>query len=200
MPSKKNFPEKIKEFDEHEPGIPMKINYNKRSSFLQGSPDLIEEVNRTLQMMKCVNAEDQIERVIVDREGVGGAHLEFNSVGDPFISCISFCKVNHNWGEINSLKPNPRDGLSHKDGENSRTRSHIDGPSFLNPLRHDPLENPSAGESHIPSGHPVIIFREFLVLNDAGGLWNPLFHYTVSLPLTLPLSPRESLPAPPSVY
>jgi signal recognition particle GTPase len=71
MPSKKNFPEKIEEFDEHERSIPMKINYNKRSSFLQGSGDLVEEVNGILQMVKCVNAENQVERLIVDREGVG---------------------------------------------------------------------------------------------------------------------------------
>ena len=49
----------------------MKINYNKRSSSLQGSGDLIEEVNRTLQMVKGVNAENQVKRVIFDREGVG---------------------------------------------------------------------------------------------------------------------------------
>ena len=71
MPSKKKFPEKIKEFDEHEPSIPMKINYNKRSSFLQGSGDLVEEVNRALQMVKRVNAENQVERAVFDRKRVG---------------------------------------------------------------------------------------------------------------------------------
>jgi len=49
----------------------MKINYNKRSSFLQGSGDLVEEVNRALQMVKCVNAEDQVERAVFDRKRVG---------------------------------------------------------------------------------------------------------------------------------
>jgi hypothetical protein len=46
MFSKKAFPEKIKNSNEHERGIPMEINYNKRPSFLQGSGNLIEEVNR----------------------------------------------------------------------------------------------------------------------------------------------------------
>jgi hypothetical protein len=46
MLSKKGFPKKIKKSDENEGGIPMKVNYNKRSPFLQGSGNLVEEVNR----------------------------------------------------------------------------------------------------------------------------------------------------------
>jgi hypothetical protein len=43
-----DFPEKIKDSDEHERGIPMKINYNKCPFLLQGSGHLIEEINRAI--------------------------------------------------------------------------------------------------------------------------------------------------------
>jgi len=146
----------------------MKINYNKRSSFLQGSGDLVEEVNRALQMVKRVNAENQVKRMLFGRKGVGGPYLKINSVSDPFISRISFCKINHDRGKVNPLKPNPWNCLGQIDGENSRTRSDIDGSTLLNSPRYNSLEDPSAGKSHIPSGHPVVIFREFLILNDTG--------------------------------
>ncbi len=144
----------------------MKINYNKRSSFLQGSGDLIEEVYRTLQMVNGINAENQVKRVILGREGVGRAYLKFNSVTDSVFNRIPLRKVNHHPGEIDSLKLNPRDCFCHKDGENSRTRSDIDGPSLSDPLCHDPLQNPPAGKGHVPSGHLVVIFCEFPILDD----------------------------------
>jgi len=48
MLSEKGFPKKIKNSDKHKRGIPMKINYNKRPSFLQGSGHLVEEVDRVV--------------------------------------------------------------------------------------------------------------------------------------------------------
>jgi hypothetical protein len=48
MFSEKDFPKKIKNSDEHQRGIPMKINYNKRPFFLQGSGYLVEEVKRAV--------------------------------------------------------------------------------------------------------------------------------------------------------
>jgi hypothetical protein len=48
MSSEKGFPKKIKHFDEYKRGIPMEIYYNKGSSFLQGSGDFVEEVNRAV--------------------------------------------------------------------------------------------------------------------------------------------------------
>ena len=166
MSSKKNFPKEIQKSDEDGRSIPMEVNYNKRSTFLQGSGDLIEEVNRALQMVKRVNTEHQVERTVLGREGVGGTYLKFNAVGYPFIFRVSFCQGNHHRGEIDSLKPNPGDCLCQKDGKDSRTCSDIDGPSLLNPLRHDSFKNSPAGEGHVLSGHPVIIFREFLILDD----------------------------------
>jgi hypothetical protein len=44
----KSPPEKIEDSDEHERGIPMKINYNKCPSLLQGPGHLVEEVKRTI--------------------------------------------------------------------------------------------------------------------------------------------------------
>ncbi len=143
----------------------MEINYNKRSTFLQGPGDLVEELNGTLQMVKRVNAEHQVERTVLGRQGVCRAYLKFDAVGYSFISRIPFCQVNHYRREIDSLKPNPRDCLCHKDGENSRTCPDIDSPSFINPLSHDPFKNPPAGEGHVLSGHPVIVLREFLILD-----------------------------------
>jgi hypothetical protein len=46
MPSKKGFPKKIKKSDEDKRSIPMEVNYNKRPPFLQGTGNLVEEVDR----------------------------------------------------------------------------------------------------------------------------------------------------------
>jgi hypothetical protein len=48
MSPKKDLPEKIKESNENKRGISMKIDYNKRPLFLQGSSHFIEEVNRAV--------------------------------------------------------------------------------------------------------------------------------------------------------
>jgi hypothetical protein len=45
MPSKKGFPKKVKKSDENQRGIPMEINYNKGSPLLQGTANLVEEVD-----------------------------------------------------------------------------------------------------------------------------------------------------------
>jgi hypothetical protein len=65
MFSKKESPQKIKHPNEHHGGIAMEINYNKPPSLLQGSRHLIEEVDRVVQMMKGVDAEEKINGMIL---------------------------------------------------------------------------------------------------------------------------------------
>ena len=71
----------------------MKINYNKRSPFLQGSGNLVEEVNRAVQMVESGNAENKIEGMILDGKGVGRAYsnsiLSANPSSFAFFLAIS---------------------------------------------------------------------------------------------------------------
>src|SRR4030042_6826855 len=118
-------------------------------------------------MVESGNAENKIERMIFNREGVSRAYLKFNPFGQPFLSRISSRNFNHDRREINAFESNPRNDLRQKNGEGSGTCSDINGPSPLNPLGQYPFENPLARELPISLGHTVVIFCQLLIFNNS---------------------------------
>jgi len=70
MSSEKSPPEKIKDPNEDGRGVPVKVNDNKPSTFLQGSGHLVEEVDGPLQMMEGVNAKEKIDGMIFAGKGI----------------------------------------------------------------------------------------------------------------------------------
>src|SRR4030042_6888931 len=132
-------------------------------------------------MVESGNAENKIEGMIFNGEGVGRTYLKFNFIGQPFLLCIASRNFDHDRREINTFESDPRNGLRQKNGEGSRTCSHINGPSLLNPLGQYPFENPLAREPPISLGHKVEIFRHLLIFNNSG-LCDSLFHCTKNLP------------------
>src|SRR5574341_231796 len=114
------------------------------------------------------NTEHKIERMILNRKGVGRTYLKFNFVGQPFILCISSRKFDHDRREIDTFKSNPRNDLRQKNGEGSGTCSDIDGPSLLNPLGQYPFENSLARKPPVSFGHEVVIFCQFSIFNNTG--------------------------------
>ena len=127
------------------------------------------------------NAENEIERMIFNGEGVGRAYLKLDFVGQPFLLRISSRKFDHDRREINTFKSNPRNGLRQKNGEGSRTCSDIHGPSLLNPLGQYPFENSLARKPPISFGHAVVIFRQLPIFNNSR-LYDALSHCIKNLP------------------
>jgi hypothetical protein len=70
MSSEKGFPEEIENPNEDGRGVPVKVNDNKPSTFLQGSGHLVEEVDGPLQMMEGVNAKEKIDGMIFAGKGI----------------------------------------------------------------------------------------------------------------------------------
>ena len=111
MTTKENLPEEIKKPDEDRGGVPMKINYNKRSPLLQGPSDLVEEDGGTVQMMKGIDTEDEIDGTVFAGKRVGRTDFKCDLFLQAIFLGILPGKVDHHPGEVDSLESKSRKGL-----------------------------------------------------------------------------------------
>ena len=71
MTAEEKLPEEVKDPKHDRRGIPMEVNYNKRPTLLQGAGHLIEKDGGTIQMVKGIDTEEKVDRMIFAGKAVG---------------------------------------------------------------------------------------------------------------------------------